>query len=186
MDEIKNIRKGDITAFEALFHQYYPKLYQQAFHLIGQREVAEELVQDVFIKIWERRAQLLINTSVNAYLSTAVRHSCFNYVKSKMAQQSNNLAIESLPFEPATDNPDDTTQGEELKYIVEKALKELPEKCHLIFTLSRQAGLTYQEIADELGVSKETVKSQIKIALHKLRTFVAEYGYLLLFIPLFL
>ena len=179
MDEqFQKIRQGDIAAFEKVFREQYEALFHFAYRFIQNREEAEEVVQDVFVNLWEKRQNLHIQTSVSAYLYAAVRNRALNVVKSAYRRQTSPLEItDSGPaLEISLENKSDQ---EELMALVQRGIEGLPEKCRLIFTLSRQAGLTYDEIAAELGVSKETIKSQIKIALKKLRDFMKRHGHVL-------
>lgn len=174
-DQMQKIRQGDLAAFEQVFREQYEALFRFAYRFVQNREEAEEVVQDVFVILWEKRQGLEIKTSLSAYLYAAVRNRALNVVKSAYRRRVSSLEsieLEESLTEPVQANPDQS----ELIALAQRGVESLPEKCRLIFTLSRQAGLTYNEIAEELGVSKETVKSQIKIALKKLREFMERHG----------
>ncbi|MCO6491733.1 MAG: RNA polymerase sigma-70 factor [Phaeodactylibacter sp.] len=160
------------AAFEALFRQHYEELYYYACRYLWRQEDAEEAVQDVFVRLWEKRRELHISTSAKAYLYAAVRNRAINHLRSKWAREAPlpPEAAEQLAAEPPGQEPGQ----EDLLRLVQQGIAALPEQCRVIFQLSRQAGLTYGEIAEELGISKETVKSQIKIALSRLRAFLGE------------
>ena len=173
------IRNGDETAFKTLFYSYYDQLYRQAFRYVKDAQVAEEIAQDIFVNLWKGRKKLTLHTSLDAYLSVSTRNHSLNYLKSRYARQrAQTLEVTDniLSDAPGVES----ISPEELRALLEKAIASLPEKCRIVFTLSREHGLTYQEIADELGVTKETVKTQIKIALQKLRHALKEYGELCL------
>ncbi len=168
------IRNGNEMAFEQLFHAQYEKLYRLCRRYIYEKEVAEELVQDVFIYIWQNRKSLVITSSLSSYLATAVKNRSLNYLKSKYAQQKA-LTIDDT-FLDLMDGWDENREiHENLKEVLKKGIDSLPEKCRIIFNLSRNSGMTYNEIAEELSISKESVKSQIKIALQKLRIYLKEH-----------
>ena len=166
------------TNFETLFKEQYQPLFFYAVKFVFRHDIAEELVQDVFVQLWENRKSLQIKTSIKSYLYTAVRNRCLNYLKShwhRMVEDDAILEGFSAEAQGAVDN-------ESLKKLIQQGIQSLPEKCRIIFTLSRQAGLTYDEIAEELGLSKETVKSQIKIAIQKLRNHLGDRWETLIFI----
>lgn len=188
MEEAKQlfaaIRKGDEAAFKKLFYTLYDQLYRQAYRYVGDAQVAEEVVQDIFVNLWKNRQKIILHTSLEAYLSVSTRNHSLNYLKSRYAQQraSTQEVSETDLFEaPETED----LPREELRKILESAIQSLPEKCRIIFSLSRDHGLTYQEIADELGITKETVKTQIKIALQKLRQQLRGHWELCLLLLLF-
>ena len=161
----------DATTFEQLFRELYQDLFFHACRFIYRRDIAEELVQDTFVKLWENRQKLHIQSSYKAYLFQAVRNQCLNYLKSNWHKMTDaETEIDALPLVAPAEEKD-----EALGLLLRKGIEQLPEKCRTIFLLSRQAGLTYDEIATELQVSKETVKSQIKIALQKLRNFLGAH-----------
>jgi RNA polymerase sigma-70 factor (ECF subfamily) len=145
--------------------------------------IAEELVSGIFINIWEKRNYLQINHSVKSYLYTSVKNTSLNYLKSQFAS----IKFESdahLSIVKSPDKPTDQIDYLQLEEIVRKGTESLPPKCRIIFTLSRHAGMSYQEIADELGISKKTVKAQMGIALHKMREYIGKHWDSLLFILL--
>ena len=171
--EFGAIKKGDLRAFERVFRHFYDQMFYTSLRIVMQREVAEEIVQDLFIHLWQNRRSLMITTSPEAYLHTAIRNRSFNYLKSRMARPSGDLPIEeaygsAIPAE-------NQLEEQQLSELIHRGIKSLPEKCRLIFNLSREMGLSYEEIARELGISRETVKSQIKIALQKLREFLEKH-----------
>ena len=171
---ITQLSNGYVKALEILFHRYYSQLCRYAMKYVNNEEVAEELVSGMFTHIWEKRDILQLTSSCKAYLYTAVKNGSLNYVKSQYARQQfqseaneNQYPSISLAFEDLT--------YQELQVIIQEGIDTLPEKCRIIFNLSRQAGLSYEEIATELGISKKTVKAQIGIALQKLRLYVGSH-----------
>ena len=171
---LKELRNGKEAAFRQLFYAHYDPLYRHAFKYLNDSQVAEEMVQDAFVNIWENRQKIEIRTSLEGYLFTSVRNLCLNYLKSKYAR-SRTLTVELSTIAEEANEADHEPVSDELRARLAQGLAQLPEKCRIIFNLSRNGGMTYQEIADELGISKETVKTQIKVALHKLRAFLRDY-----------
>ncbi|MEQ9286500.1 MAG: RNA polymerase sigma-70 factor [Cyclobacteriaceae bacterium] len=158
----------DRKAFEHIFRTYYQDLCRFGVTYVKDMDVSEELVQQIFINIWERRYELSISTSMKSYLFTAVRNKSFNYLKLQLPKEYKKVDIDDVGFID-TSNKEEDIVFEDLKEYVAKAIDTLPGKCKTIFNLSRNSGLTYKEIAEELDISVKTVENQIGIALKKLR-----------------
>lgn len=158
----------DRKAFEHIFRTYYQDLCRFGVTYVKDMDVSEELVQQIFINIWERRYELSISTSMKSYLFTAVRNKSFNYLKLQLPKEYKKVDIDDVGFID-TFNKEEDIVFEDLKVYVAKAIDTLPGKCKTIFNLSRNSGLTYKEIAEELDISVKTVENQIGIALKKLR-----------------
>lgn len=160
--------------FEEAFKTHFKKLYAYAFTIVKEEMAAEEMVQQVFFKIWEKKGQVEIRTSVTAYLYRSVYHESLNYLKHqkvKAAYQSH-AARES---KNQSDNASSKLQLSELEQKLNIALNELPEQCRVIFQMSRFEELKYQEIADRLGLSVKTIENQMGKALRILRTKLIDY-----------
>ena len=149
-------------------------MHAHAFKYVVDSATAEEVVQETFLAIWEKRQTLQIHSSAYGYLAKAVTNRCINYLKSSY-NRTHELGDLPENAQPTINTTEDTLNAWELEQLLAQAIQGLPQNCRIIFNLSRQAGLTYEEIAIELGVSKETVKSQIKIALKKLRAFLNDH-----------
>ncbi|MBN2485394.1 MAG: RNA polymerase sigma-70 factor [Bacteroidales bacterium] len=168
------ISKGDKNAFDVLFRKYYTQLVRFSMGYLHDGPASEEIVQDVFVRIWENAPRIEIETSVLAYLYRSVRNQALNqikhgHVKQKFGQQQ--MA-----------NPDTTADDFEEKVnvaffrkLLALAVGSLPEKCREIFEMSKFEGLTYDEIAEYLQVSVKTVENQMGIALRKLREAMLPY-----------
>jgi RNA polymerase sigma-70 factor, ECF subfamily len=167
------LRSDNEEVFSFIFHQFYKELCRYALQMIRIEESAEEVVQETFVKIWEKRKELHITTSFKAYLYTAVRNRSINYLKSKFAQ-TKQTDIDSV-VHPHHSDVETTLEGKELQEILNQAISLLPEKCRIIFNLSRQTGLSYAEIAEQLNISIKTVENQMGIALKKLREYLHKY-----------
>lgn len=133
---------------------------------------AEDLVQQTFIKLWERRTQLDVAWSLKAYLYKTVHNACLNRIRSKQVQ-SKYLEFNALQLNTMHTQPDDTSP--ELTERLQKAMDLLPPQCRLIFELSRFEDLKYREIADQLGISIKTVETQMGKALRLMRLQLADY-----------
>lgn len=168
------IRKGDETAFERLFVLFYAELCRFASHYVNSRDVTENLVQDVFVRIWEAHHDLDPVQGIRAYLFRAVRNEAFKYVgqlKHRKVLIERRAESETIVEEDA----EELLQYHELERAVQSALNSLPERRRQIFDLSRQHGLTYHEIAQVLNISIKTVETQMSRALHLLEERLSIY-----------
>lgn len=168
------IKKNDVAAFRQLFDTIYFKLVEYSFKYVRKKEVAEEIAQDMLIYLWEHRIDIKIESSLENYLLAGVKNRSLNYLKSKYGSKEFDelLELHGQSFEMPVDN---VLELKELEDLIKLAVKKLPPKCNTIFHLSRNADMTYQEIADELDISKETVKTQIGVALQKIREFLGKH-----------
>ena len=161
------IGQGNKSAFDTLFEKYYTRLCRFAYSFTKSVELAEEAVQNTFVKLWLQRNSIEITTSVVSYLFTAVRNHALNELKkitvrrSYESEYAENKTVEYLVGQNIKEG--------KFRNSVNKAVERLPEKCREIFQLSRNDGLTYDEIAEYLKISKKTVENQMGIAFKKLR-----------------
>jgi RNA polymerase sigma-70 factor (ECF subfamily) len=176
-DEIElfeRIKQSDENAFETLFHKYYRYLCSYASKIIQDDDSAEEIVQDFFVKIWEKRGQLTIETSIKNYLFRSVKNLCINYI------QHNKTKIryaQKVISELENNYSDDDSFPEiELAQKIKESIDSLPEKRKEIFKLSRQDGLKYHEIATTLNISIKTVETQMSLAIKTLREKLKYYS----------
>lgn len=174
--------KGD---FEKLYKLYYPKMFAFAKNYVPANEDAENIVQDVFLILWERKEEIEISFTLTTYLFTLVKNRCLNFLRHKLIEEEYNSQMkEELGFKLyALETFDYSYQSEEeLQEVIQRALDTLPERCREVFIKSRIEGLKYKEISDELGISVNTVENQMVTALKKLRVALKDYLPLLLFL----
>lgn len=162
----EQIRTGDEKAFEALFRAYYPFLCTYATRLVKDAAAAEEIVQELFVRLWENRSRTIIGSSVKNYLFVSVRNLALNHIRHNRIKED--YAKNIIPEQDELYSPDTGAQTALLERI-EKEIESLPEKRREIFTLSRRDGLKYREIAEKLNVSVKTVETQMGLALKYLR-----------------
>jgi RNA polymerase sigma-70 factor, ECF subfamily len=169
---IGRIRSGDEAAFESLFRAFAPGLCVVAARYVQSRAVAEELVQDLFLELWTRRETLVVEQTIGAYLSTAMRNRSLNHLR-----RENRLALwrDEVGVAGSGDgfgNADASAPNEAAlldALELQDAIAQLPARCRLIFTLNRHQEMTYAEIATSLGLSIKTVETQMGRALKALR-----------------
>lgn len=177
---VERMASGDETAFELLFKFYYPGLVIFASNIIVNRDEAEEIVQDFFVRLWEHRENIRSESTLKSYLFTSVKNRSINYLKNVQVKQN---VIEELKKQMESElryNPD-VYVNTELQRRLKNAFTKLPPRTSEIFTLSRFKGFSNDEIANELGLSKRTVETQVSNALKILRKELQEYMTLLLF-----
>jgi RNA polymerase sigma-70 factor (ECF subfamily) len=167
-DLAARVQQGDHAAFESLFRAHYDGLVRFANRLIAERMEAEELVQDVMLKVWIRRDRLRAGDDLKTYLYRATRNRALNHLRRRRVER---LWSRSLPpEEPAT--PPQAPGGEDVTVIaaaIRAAIDALPERCREVFVLSREHELTYAAIAETMGISVKTVETQMGRALKSLR-----------------
>ena len=162
------------AGFESLFKSLYAALYRYANNLLKDDLQADEVVQDTFIKLWEQRLHIKIESNIQAYLYRAVHNKIMNIFNHEQVKEKHKQAVENTPLN-TEHSPMHHLQAMELEKKIESALKKVPEKCNIIFQLSRQEELSYREIANRLDISVKTVENQISKALKILRTELREY-----------
>ncbi len=157
--------------FQLVFEKFYDPLCKYAFSLVKEREVCEDVVQEVFARIWENRKDLIASESIRFYLFTAVRNNCLTHLSREQRMPVYSLSDmdpedeAALPAEPAGSEPVN------YRALLEKGIEQLPPKCKEVFMLSRMGDLSNQEIADSLGISIKTVNNQLWKAVKLLKAF---------------
>jgi RNA polymerase sigma-70 factor, ECF subfamily len=163
------LQYDDYRAFEKLFHANYTPLRNFSKRLVKINEVAEELVSEVFSKIWSGRKRIVISSSAKSYLYTSVRNISFDYLRREKHALWSNLEDADFVTSDSLD-PHRSAEFVELQTKVDLAVAKLPRQCRLVFQLSRDEGMKYNDIADTLCLSVKTIETQIGRALKSLRT----------------
>jgi RNA polymerase sigma-70 factor (ECF subfamily) len=170
---VRRIRQGDAVQFESLFRSSYVSLVRYAKTLIKDHDTAEEIVQDLFFRLWKDKDKLQIESSLNGYLFRAVHNSCLHYINHNKVVEK--YAREMAVMEQETnESPTDILHYRELQAKIAAILERLPEKCGKIFCMSRFEGLKYSEIAEKLSISVKTVEANMGRALKEFRKILAE------------
>jgi RNA polymerase sigma-70 factor (ECF subfamily) len=177
-DDLRNAQQGDSETIEQLFRLYYNPLCNYCRGIVDTREAAEDIVQDVFAYLWDHRASIDMTTSIKTYLYTAARNGALKYLRQQATRQAHSPRLtEFITYLQELESPE-----QEHLYIekVQQALNELPDQCRAIFLMNCLDGKKYKEIAAELGLSINTVKTQLSRAYSKIREKVDVKGALLL------
>lgn len=169
-DEIllKGIREGSDATFRILFDLYYDKLFCIAWQYVQDHFIADTLVGDLFYHLWESRASLEINSSLNSYLIRAIRNASLNYLQKNYVNREVNIHTVPQLF-LSEDYPLGALLEKELDEQIRQEINRLPSETRRVFIMSRLEELKYTEIAERLGLSVNTVKYHIKQALSILR-----------------
>lgn len=164
---MKNAIPNEPAFFENLFKQYYVELCEYSRGIIGDKYVAEDIVQDAFLYLWNHRHQISIKTSLKAYLYTAVRHGSLNHLKRQVTEEKHTPRLtEFITYLQESEYSEE--ESEKLRQ-AKLFLKELPEQCRIVFLKNCLEGKKYKDIATELDISVNTVKTHLSKAYRLLR-----------------
>jgi RNA polymerase sigma-70 factor (ECF subfamily) len=175
---INRLLEGDQTAFELLFRFYYPGLVIFVKQLIADETEAEEIVQDFFVQLWINRGNIKKKASLKNYFFVSVRNRAYNFLKKEKLKKSILNELQQVVERDLLFQPDLFVESE-LQKQIKKALEKLPDRTREIFLLSRSEGIPNEEIAEQLGLSKRTVETQISNALRILRQELKAYVFLM-------
>ncbi len=167
---VSEIKNGNERAFRKLYDFYYQEIYGYSISLLKSKDLAEENVQEVFLKIWLHRENLNLEQSFKSYLFTIARNQAFNLLN----KAANEVLLKEKVFyssEKSHAEGDFSIREADCKKLKKQAIKQLPPKRKRIFKMSRKEGKTYEEISQELGISVSTVKNQMSKALESMRDF---------------
>jgi RNA polymerase sigma-70 factor, ECF subfamily len=173
----RKIQHKDIATFERFYKEHYKSFYLLACKYIKNSSEAEEIVNDIFMKIWEDGNKIQIETSIKSYINKAVINRSINALNKSKRENEYRSEMNSMPGETFELRE---IEENELKIKLYEAIDQLPDQCKKVFEMSRFEELKQQEIADKLGISIKTVKNHITIALKKINESVVNY--ILLFI----
>lgn len=170
----------DHQVFERLFREYFPPLMAFSRRILGDEDDAREVVHQVFIKLWEKRGDIDLSTSLKSYLFTAVNNRSLNVIRDRKK-----FTREEMPEGVGEWDVSAELESMELEEKIRGVIDSLPERCRVIFELNRFDGLKYSEIASQLDISVKTVENQMSKALKILREQLAKYLTILLWLVLY-
>ena len=165
-----SIKDGDIQAFEIIFKSHYVKLTIYANKFLDDLNVSEEIVSEALTQVWERRDSIVFSISVTPYLYKMVQNKCMNYIKhQKVENEYVNYMLRNNLLDEIPENDTNPYLEKELAQQIRLAVENLPDKCKLVFEMSRFEFLKNKEIAERLNISQNTVERHITLAFEKLR-----------------
>ncbi len=170
----EKVKDSDVRAYEVLFKKYYQALVNYANTFLKDIEESEEMVQSVYVKMWTKREDITIHSTVQAYLYRSVNNTCMNRIRHlKVRQQHESEVIHA--DDSSYEHTAQEVISKELTLQIHLSLQKLPERCRQIFELSRFEGKTYKEIAEELEISVKAVEKQMGKGLQIMRKELKDY-----------
>ncbi|MEM1358970.1 MAG: RNA polymerase sigma-70 factor [Bacteroidota bacterium] len=168
---IVRLRAGDATALDELFRRHYVELCQVANRFVRNEQQAEDLIQDLFASLWEKRTNLPKDLSaIGAYLRRSARNRSLNYLRD---QKRIPLADGEIPTSLPADPLPDALETSELQQRINRAIDKLPERCRMVFVMSKLEDMSHRDIADSLDISTKTVENQMTRAYRFLRQWLS-------------
>lgn len=175
---LQKLVAGDEGAFRSLYDKYKGLLYIHAYRKLKNKEESRDIIQDIFLSIWERRERLNITESFSAYLYKAIRYKVIDRINKRndaTTYQAHFQAFLNTYLNASVDNADHLVREKILTSIIDKEISQLPPKMRHVFELSRKSDMSHKEIADQLNLSEQTVRTHVKHALQVLRTKLGLY-----------
>ncbi len=171
---LDELRKGNEKAFVSLYDMYWEKLYYSCYQRIRLKEESEDIIHELFLELWNRRSVLEIRTTFSVYIFTALKYKIYRFIDSR---NSRGKYVERMgEEEPASlEKAENILEFNELYKLIEYKIEELPEKCRLIFKMSRNEEMNAKEISKQLNLSESTVQNQITKAKKILKDGLKEY-----------
>jgi len=173
LELLERVRQGDEKSFETLFRTYYKSLCLFAHKIVKDAVIAEEIVQDIYYYMWDKREVLELSTSVKSYLFKSVYNNSLKYIRHQKIVKNYEVMVggNDSPFEIQ----DNYAEIGEIMDIINRTLEEVPERTREIFELNRNAGLKYQEISEKLNISIKTVEAHMTSILKLFRENLRDY-----------
>lgn len=173
------IKRGEQGALSKLFHKHYPLLLSDVYRLIKDEDTCKDIAQEVFVELWNKRETLDVHTSLRAYLRRAAVNRALNHIKTSKRMVFDD---DTQNWAEAGESPENTIEihnrAENREQVLRQAIDALPEKCRLVFSLSRFDNMSHKEIAEKLGISVKTIENQITKAMKLLREALRGYAHL--------
>lgn len=172
----KKIKQSDIAAFEMLFREFYSPLCHFAAGFVSDMDAAQEIVQEFFYNYWKNREKIQIRISVKSYLYSSIRNMALKHIEQQQVRRRYAAQVLAASEESQQVDQLDQLQAKEMQKVIDQTLAALPDRCSLIFRMSRLEGKKYHEIAEALSISVKTVEANIGKALQHLRLNLEKYG----------
>lgn len=171
---LERLSNNDQVAFTALYRRYWESLFVTTVKVIGSKEDAADIVQEVFISLWNRRRDLSLTSTLAAWLHTSVKYKAIHYIEKNITRRNYLKTLGDLETASPAPSAEVLLQTKELGELLRSVIGNMPPKMREVYQLSRQEHLTHKEIAARLGISEETVKKHIQHALQLLKTALGQ------------
>ena len=175
---LKRLAAGDDIAFNTIYEQYQQSVFAFAFYLTKSKELSEEVVQEVFVRVWEKKEQLPENMMILPYIKRMTQNLVLDLFRKAGREQALQQQLQDA-MRNIFSHPDDQLQEKELRRIYRQGIDLLPPQKKIIYTLHRDHQLSYEQIADKLGLSPHTVRNHMAQAIRSVREHVNKHGALL-------
>jgi RNA polymerase sigma-70 factor (family 1) len=172
---LEQLQKGDTEAYLALYQRYHVLVYHWALKLVKIPQLAEDLVQDVFLKVWQIRERLNPQQSFPAFIYRIARNKAFNLLKKISSDDDLRLRVMS-ELSTTAESAENKLVWQQYEQLLKNAIEQLPQQRQKVFNLCRQQGKTYDEAAAELGISRNTVKEHMVMAVKNIKEYFYKYG----------
>ena len=178
---LKRIKQNDKKAFEIVFREYFHVLHEYANFYLNSSVLAEDIVQDIFLKLWDCRERLTIHSSLKGYLFRCIHNKCIQYLRHKVVKQNHGVIHQSKLEEAQLMNRLYFESGltklieNDIESLVNKAINDLPDKTREIYILSRHKYLKNREIATKMNLTEKSVEYHITRALESIRLYLKDY-----------
>lgn len=164
---LKRLEKGDRNAFDVIFLHYYPRVKLYLFSFLKDEEIAKDLSQEIFIKIWINRGTISNVNNMSAYLFRMAKNAIYNHFQHNLIKQKFLSTLQEVPV--YEDFLEEYMFSDNLQEIIDVTITKMPKRRKQIFIMSRQEGMSNKEIAEKLNISKRTIENQLTLALAQLR-----------------
>lgn len=168
-------QENDVASFKMIYRHYFPKLFRFCMAITHTKELAEEIVDDVFMNLWEKRSHLHKIENPDVYLYVAVKNKSLDYLSKNRLRETVDISTISNDYLIFNIDPEQLMITEEMKKRIYQAIDQLPPRCKHIFSLIKEDGLKYKDVASIMNLSVKTVEAQMAIAMKKLMTAVLIY-----------
>lgn len=169
---LANMGKGDKSAFSALYNRYRHKVYAYAIRIIKSNELAEDILHELFLKLWLNKSAAAIG-NLDAYLQVAARNLALNVLRKQKLEDLYKQHVRNDEQVYIADTTAEHVHGRETASLIDTAKKMLPPQQRMVYELCKEKGLKYEEVADQLAISKLTVKTHMQLALRSLKAYLA-------------
>ncbi len=176
---IRLLKQDRLGAFREIYSRYWKKLFDEAYKRLKNRELAEEVVQELFTTLWTKRQVLQINTTIGAYLHSAIANQVIDIYRKELVRSRYKEAFKVVHTE-VDNSTEDSIMLKDLVYTIDEEISHLPDKCRSVFELSRKEHKSNKEIASYLGISEKTVEQHLTRALKQIRLTLTHYLMLVL------
>lgn len=168
-DLVRRLNNNDELALASIYNEYWEIMYLGAYNLVKNKQISEDIVQDVFVNMWKKRGELEIKVSLRSYLYTSTIYKTYDYFRKNKSAIRVDL-LDNFSERVQSSNPETKLMDRELQGYLETVISKLPEKCRVVYKLSRDEQLSHKEIAVRLNISTRTVEGHISKALKVLRS----------------